>query len=140
MFPGAERTDFDEIARELSASSKLGADTVERLLSLYGSRALTVANYVRENPALAERFDPASSAIAAELYLAVEEEFALTLTDIFARRVLLAFEPGHGLGGLERAAEIVAPLLAWKAKDKKASIAEYRKWLDHLRVPANAGN
>jgi len=140
MFPGAERTDFDEIARELSASSKLGADTVERLLSLYGSRALTVANYVRENPALAERFDPASSAIAAELYLAVEEEFALTLTDIFARRILLAFEPGHGLGGLERAAEIVAPLLAWKAKDKKASIAEYRKWLDHLRVPANAGN
>ena len=97
MFPGAQTTDFAALKTKLLKSSKLQADTVNRLIALYGSRAELVADYAVKNPKLAERFDPKSAAIAAELALAINDEFAETLTDIFARRILLAFEPGHGL-------------------------------------------
>ena len=53
-------------------------------------------------------FDPGTGAIGAELVFAVRHDFARTLADVLARRLLLAFEPGHGLESVERAAEILA--------------------------------
>jgi glycerol-3-phosphate dehydrogenase len=88
---------------------------------------------------LGERFDPKSAAIAAELVFAVTNEYAETLTDVFARRILLAFEPGHGLEGVTRASNILGEQLGWTAKQRKANEAEYLQWLDHLRIPSMAG-
>jgi glycerol-3-phosphate dehydrogenase len=105
------------------------------LIALYGSRARLVAEYVAKDPALAERFDPRSAAIAAELVLATKDEFAQTLTDIYARRILLAFEPGHGLESVKRASEIVGKLMGWDKKLVTQNIEEYQVWLDHLKVP-----
>jgi glycerol-3-phosphate dehydrogenase len=69
------------------------------------------------------------------LIFAVESEFAETLTDVFARRILLAFEPGHGLEGASRAAHILGKQLGWTAKTRQAQEQGYKLWLDHLRVP-----
>ena len=79
------------------------------------ARAQEIAGLAKANQALAERFDPASPAIAAELIFAVDSEFAETLADVFSRRILLAYEPGHGLQGVKRAAEILAAHLGWDA-------------------------
>ena len=65
------------------------------------------------DPELLREFDPDSGAIGAELVFAVRHEFARTLADVLARRVLLAFEPGHGLASVERAAEILGAELGW---------------------------
>lgn len=135
-FPGARADDLAAFRAEFLASAPVERDTAERLLALYGVRAERVTELVRREPALAERFDPQSPAIAAELVLAVEDEFAVTIADVFARRILLAFEPGHGREGVERAADILAGHLGWSTEERAWQIADYNRWLDHLRVPA----
>lgn len=137
-FPGARAADLAAFERAFLANDVLDRDTSHRLWALYGTRAQRVLEIAQADPALAERFDPESSAIAAELVFAVDHEFAETLTDVFARRTLLAFEPGHGLGGAERAAEILASHRGWDDTRRSAEIAGYREWLDHLRVPERA--
>ena len=135
-FPGARTQNLTIFAAEFKSNSGLPADTTNRLLSLYGTRAQEIAGLAKANQALAERFDPASPAIAAELIFAVDSEFAETLADVFSRRILLAYEPGHGLQGVERAAEILAAHLGWDANRLEAEIAGYEQWLDHLAIPA----
>ena len=134
-FPGAPG-DTLALRSTLLAAGLLEEEVVDRLIDLYGRRAQEVVTLVAQDNALAERFDPESAAIAAELIFGVRHEFASTLTDLFARRLLLAFHPGHGLEALPRAADIVAKECGWKAAERKANIDEYRVWLDHLRVPA----
>jgi glycerol-3-phosphate dehydrogenase len=136
MFPGAQTTDLAAFEAEFKKNGVLDADTSTRLLALYGTRAASILELVKADAELGERFDPASGAIAAELIFAVDQEFAETLADVFARRILLAFEPGHGLAGVPRAAEILGKHLSWNKARQASEIAEYKKWLDHLRVPA----
>lgn len=135
MFPGASRTDWVELQSELVTKYGIDKLTASRLTKLYGSRALAIANYVKLEPSLQEQFDPNSPAIAAELAFAIDQEFAQTITDIYARRILLAFEPGHGLASVPRAAEIIAARLGWSKEQTEQNIADYELWLDHLRVP-----
>ncbi|MCK8610120.1 glycerol-3-phosphate dehydrogenase [Agromyces sp. C10] len=134
-FPGARSADLDGFRRAFVQTSGFSKETAERLLGLYGVRAARVAELAASDSTLGERFDPDSPAVAAELVLAVEEEFARTLADVFARRTLLAFEPSHGLRGATRAAEILGDRLGWDADERRAQVAEYERWLDHLRVP-----
>jgi glycerol-3-phosphate dehydrogenase len=137
-FPGADTADLAQFEKEFMKNPALQQDTLARLFALYGVRAQLVLGLVHAQPELAERFDPQSAAIAAELILAVDNEFAETLTDVFARRILLAFEPGHGLEGVSRAAEIMGKHLGWSAKTRQAQEQGYKLWLDHLRVPETA--
>lgn len=137
-FPGADVADLAAFEKEFMQSTLVEKDSLARLFSLYGVRAQQVLDLVVAKPELAERFDPQSSAIAAELIFAVESEFAETLTDVFARRILLAFEPGHGLEGASRAAHILGKQLGWTAKTRQAQEQGYKLWLDHLRVPEHA--
>ena len=134
-FPGARTADFGAFVENFCQNDVLQPDTSARLIELYGVRAQSILDRVRETPELGERFDPASPAIAAELIFGLETEFAVTLTDLFARRTMLAFEPSHGLGGLARAAEIVGKHQEWSAADRREEMDEYVQWLDHLRVP-----
>ena len=135
-FPGAQTDDFAAFAKKFKANKTVSSDSSARLLALYGTRATDIVALIKKNAALGERFDPKSAAVAAELIFAVEAEYAQTLADVFSRRILLAFEPGHGLAGAKRAAEILGEHLGWDAKRRKAELAGYEKWLDHLRVPA----
>jgi glycerol-3-phosphate dehydrogenase len=134
-FPGANTPDLAAFEKEFMSNTLVEQDTLARLFALYGVRAQSVLNLVQAQPELAERFDPRSAAIAAELIFAVDAEFAETLTDVFARRILLAFEPGHGLEGVPRAAQILGKHLGWSAKTRQAQEQGYKLWLDHLRVP-----
>lgn len=133
-FPGARRT-INSLREKLLQSSGLDSDVLDRLIDIYGERAIEVVRLATERQDLRERFDPNSPAIAAELIFGMDSEFADTLTDLFARRLLLAFHPDHGLDSLDRAAEIVASHRGWEAAEKKKNIEQYREWLDHLRVP-----
>jgi glycerol-3-phosphate dehydrogenase len=135
-FPGARSSDLVAFAANFTETSGFDRDTATRLFGLYGTRAQSIADLVQRNPKLGERFDPNSAAIAAELIFAVTDEYAETLTDVFARRILLAFEPGHGLKSVERAVQILGEQLGWSAQQRKENEAEYLQWLDHLRVPA----
>lgn len=135
-FPGAQTKDFDAFSAKLISDKIVPADTATRLLALYGTRASEIVALIKKNAKLGERFDPNSAAVAAELIFAVKSEYAETLADVFARRILLAFEPSHGLAGAKRAAKILGEQLGWDAKRQKAELEGYDHWLDHLKVPA----
>ena len=132
-FPGAI-TDPAPLRAELVAAG-VPARTAERLLKLYGRRAVDVLATAGDDPELLAEFDAGSGAIGAELVFAVRHEFARTLADVLARRVLLAFEPGHGLASVDRAAEILGAELGWDTDRRKEEIAEYQRWLSHLAIP-----
>ena len=135
-FPGAHTNDWNNFRAVLAARGLVEADSLDRLLALYGTRAEQVLGLIEAEPELAERFDPDSPAVAAELVFAVDREFAQTLADIYARRILLAFEPQHGRNSVPRAVAILAERFGWDAARQQAEIAGYEAWLDHLRVPA----
>ena len=61
------------------------------------------------------------------------------MTDVFARRLLLAFEPGHALESVDEAAAVLAEHLGWDDGQVAAQIAEYNEWLDKLAVPDPSG-
>ncbi len=136
-FPGATTDDFASFRAQFLSTEIVEAETAVRLIDMYGTRAEQVVALVQKDPALGERFDPSSPAIAAELLFAIDYEAARTVTDVFARRILLAFEPDHGLRGAARAAEILGGRLGWSSAEQENQIAEYTVWLDHLAVPAS---
>jgi len=136
-FPGA-LDDPAPLRADLVAAG-LAERSADRLLSLYGRRAVNVVAEAGGDPALLEVFDEGTGAIGAELLFAVRREFAVTLADVFARRLLLAFEPDHGLGSVERAAALLGERLGWDEARRKQEIEGYRHWLDHLAVPSAGG-
>jgi glycerol-3-phosphate dehydrogenase len=132
--PGAVG-DVDQARRFLLEAAGMSNQTAERLVGLYGGRALEVVQEAAEDPELGKVFHPATGAIGAELLFAVRHEFARTLTDVLARRVLLAFQPGHGLEVAEHAADLLGERLGWDMERRAKELAEYRTWLTRLAVP-----
>ncbi len=133
--PGARVANYAAFAKSFRKNAALPELVKERLLDLYGVRAASVAELAAADASLAEIVDTKTGAIAAEVVFVTRDEFARTLTDVMARRLLLAFEPGHGLAGAERIATIMASLTGWDQQRIRAEIDGYLKWLDHLAVP-----
>lgn len=138
--PGARVANLEAYAAALARSSEVPASSVHRLVRLYGSRASAVLDLVITDPALGTVVDPDTGLLSAELVFAVEVDLARTLTDVMARRVLLAFEPGHGRAALGAIVEVLASHLAWDADRRAREVAEYEAWLGHLAVPDPSGS
>jgi glycerol-3-phosphate dehydrogenase len=130
--------DVPTVTAALTARTGLPAAQAERLVNLYGSRAFRVWQLTEQNPDLSQVIHP-SGVMAAELIFAVDEDLARSLTDIFARRVLLAFEPGHGLESVDQACGVLAAHLGWDDAAVAAQVTEYHEWLDKLAVPDPSG-
>ncbi|RLV50945.1 glycerol-3-phosphate dehydrogenase/oxidase [Nocardioides mangrovicus] len=127
--PGAVG-DPREVGEALTALG-LSTTSVVRLVQLYGGRALDVVAAGGH-----EVLDEDSGALVAELFFAVDHELARTLTDVLARRLLLAFEPGHGREAAGRAADLLGERLGWSSEQRASQLAEYEEWLTRLAVPA----
>ena len=111
----------------------------DRLLRFYGSAAREVWSLAETDPALARIVHTPSALLGAELVHAVTRERAVTLTDVLARRVLLAFEPGHGLDVVGELAAMVGERLGWDEHRRAHEVEGYRTWLDHLAIPDPGG-
>ena len=110
----------------------------ERLVASYGVVAREVWSLTEADPALADVLH-VSGLIAAELVHAVSRDRAETLSDVLARRVLLAFEPGHGLESLKQIVDVVATRLDWDEARRAAEVQGYHDWLEHLAIPDPQG-
>jgi glycerol-3-phosphate dehydrogenase len=135
-FPGA-LSDPPETRRQLIGDG-LSERTAERLLTLYGSRSRDVVAEARGDVELLKVVHEPTGAIGAEMLFAVRREFARTLTDVLARRTVLAFEPGHGLESAHTIAALLGARLGWDAARCKTEIAGYHGWLSHLAVPGRS--
>lgn len=133
MLPGAV-FDAAETRRTLFGAG-LSERSADRLIALYGGRSLATVKQAQGDGELLKVVHEPSGAIGAEMMFAMRHEFARTLTDVLARRTLLAFEPNHGLESTEAIAALLAARLSWGKQRQADEIAEYKSWLSHLAVP-----
>ena len=124
-FPGAV-FDAVETRRELM-NAGLSQRSADRMLAVVAD--------ARGDAEMFKVVHAPTGAIGAEMTFSVRHEFARTLTDVLARRLLLAFEPGHGLESVEAIAALLGARLGWDGARRAAEIADYRAWLSHLAVP-----
>lgn len=139
LYPGAQVADLGALERSLIARGSLPASVIGRLIKFYGSRAVLVHDLAVSHPELSAVVHAPSNLIAAELIFAMDVELAITLTDVLARRVLLAFEPGHGLEVIDSVSKILTEHEDWDEEQRQREIEGYRTWLNHLAVPDPAG-
>lgn len=114
-----------QVARE--ADGALEPDICTFLASVYGTRAIDVAQMVARDPRLAERLEAGRPEIVAQVDYAVLHELAATVTDVLRQRTQLHFrDPRQGLEAAPRVASRMAELLGWADARREAEIAEYR--------------
>lgn len=116
-----------QIATEYGLDEK----TVVHLLNRYGSLISEVLDLIAEDKDLAQLLDPSLPYLKAEIVYAVTHEGAMTVDDVISRRTRLAFEAPHaGIDLADEVASLIAPFLGWGAREKKASVAQYREQVD----------
>ncbi|GGL05936.1 glycerol-3-phosphate dehydrogenase [Salinibacterium xinjiangense] len=133
--PGARVANYEAFSKAFISTGGVPPLSAKRLLALYGVRAADIAALANDDAGLLEVVDEKSGALAAEVVFAIDKEFARTLTDVMARRLLLAFEPGHGIEGARRIATIMGAINGWNEARIQNELDGYVEWLDHLAVP-----
>ena len=103
------------------------ADVAAHLAFAYGSRSTRISALVDERRELGSRIAADLPYLWAEVVLAVREEHAREVADVFCRRVPL-FRDGldQGLGAAEQAADLIARELGWDATRQARLLAAYR--------------
>lgn len=138
--PGAATDDFAQFSEQFKAHSPLPDATTERLLRIYGTRAVEVLEFASESPGLKEPFSPETGAIGAELLLAFHREMAETLSDALLRRTMVGLSPAVGVDADEAAAQIAQKYLGWDEHRAGREVAAYRKYIErfHPRTKGRA--
>lgn len=123
--PGGELQSFE--AEQENAREEIGVeDVADHLVASYGTEWRDVWSIVRDDHALVARVAPELPYIAAEIHWAVEQEMALTLSDILVRRLHVAFEThDHGASAAPAVARVAAPLLGWNSARIESELARY---------------
>ena len=122
---------LEQQIERLSETSGLDAETIRHLLNRYGSMISELIELIDENPRLAAKVDPDLLYIKAEIQYAASHEGAQTVDDVISRRTRIAFEAqDHGVHLADEIAAIVAPVLGWSAKERKASVSAYEDLVD----------
>ncbi|CCQ17836.1 FAD dependent oxidoreductase [Rhodococcus sp. AW25M09] len=123
-------------ARSLrSAATDLGLSEslIDRLVDVYGSRVDELLELTRSEPELAEVAGHGRGAfLAAEVLLAVREEYAVTLGDILHRRMMLGIEPGVQDGTAEAVGRILEQHAGWSADQVARDIRENQQYVKRL--------
>ena len=116
-----------QIAQEYGIDEK----SVTHLLNRYGSLISEVLELIVDDKKLAKPLAADLPYLKAEIVYAVTHEGAMSVDDVISRRTRLAFEaPGAGADLADDVAALIAPVLGWSAKDKKASVAAYREQVE----------
>jgi glycerol-3-phosphate dehydrogenase len=114
-------------AAQIAGEYGLDEKTVVHLLDRYGSLISEVLQLITEDKKLAQPLAAALPYLRAEIVYAVTHEGAMSVDDVISRRTRLAFEaPNAAIDLADDIATLIAPYLGWGAKEKKASVAEYK--------------
>jgi glycerol-3-phosphate dehydrogenase len=128
-----EEWNLADLRRSVAATAvglPLTAAQVEHLVDLYGRSAGEVVERVRRDPSLGERICPHNPDVAAQVQVAVEQEWATRLTDLLLRRTGIGTSPCLGLDCAKRAAALMARAAGWDRTRCTAEVAEYRRLIE----------
>jgi glycerol-3-phosphate dehydrogenase len=119
---GADGADIDR-----EGVDRFGAAVVAHLKETYGGRWLAVLSRIAERPDGGRRIDPELPYLWAEVDLAIEEEMAVTLSDVMRRRMQLQIRAAdQGTGVAPAVAARMGELLGWSAASRDGQVALYR--------------
>ncbi|MDD5288247.1 MAG: glycerol-3-phosphate dehydrogenase/oxidase [Dehalococcoidales bacterium] len=123
--PGAPIIAENEIEKSAKESG-LSLETVSHLASLYGSRYSAVLDLVSKDNRGKQALCPHSKDIVAQIWYAVHEESAITVSDFILRRSGIGFMQCQGMDAVETIAKEMGRLLGWSPEEEQRQIAEYR--------------
>jgi len=131
--PGAYR--LDECREQLDGLESISAAGVERLLGIYGGRAIDLLELANAEPPLHKAIDQQRTVLAAEIVFAIREEMTRTLADIVHRRLMLGLDADQGRPLYEMIAAIAADELGWNDAERHAQIKALHACSGSLLVP-----
>jgi glycerol-3-phosphate dehydrogenase len=135
--PGGETEDFEAFAARFKATSGLTDELSERLLKLYGVRALAVLEIAGEDPSLRMPLGPSarveSGIIGAEVLYALRRELAQTLSDVLLRRTMVGLGPNVGLDVDEAAAQVAVKHEGWSEERARNETEAYREYVERYK-------
>jgi glycerol-3-phosphate dehydrogenase len=135
--PGGATPDFDAFAAEFKVTSGLADELAERLLRLYGVRAVDVLEMAGDDPSLRMPLGPSatveSGLIGAEVLYAFRRELAQTLSDVLLRRTMAGMGPMVGLDVDEAAAQVAVKHLGWSQERANSEVAAYREYIERYK-------
>jgi glycerol-3-phosphate dehydrogenase len=120
------RDELEKIARQLSQTENLSAETARHLVNSYGSNYQRLVELMREDEQLREPLVEGLPHPAVEIVYAARHEMALTLADVMARRTRLAMLAGEK--AVERAAvaaDLMARELGWSREEAERQVAQF---------------
>jgi glycerol-3-phosphate dehydrogenase len=132
LLPGA--WGIDRAREQLKASEVVPEAAVERLLSIYGGRAVAIEELATADSALATALDSEGRYLAAEVAFAIREEFAATLEDIVFRRMMAGLDPDQGRPIYEAIAAHAATEFGWSSEEVESELQALIDYADSLRV------
>ena len=122
----------------LAADSGLSVETITHLLNRYGSMISEILELIEETPSLSKKLAADLPYIKAEIYYAASHEGARSVDDVISRRTRIAFEAhNYGVELTESIAEIIAPVLGWSTRERKASVAAYESLVERELAALN---
>ena len=127
--PGGRTVQYDAFAEAFAKGARVSPVTAQRLLRLYGTRAVEVDALIGHDPALGREISGADGAIEAEVVFAIQEDLAVTLTDLVARRLMTGLGGDLGLGSLDGIAEVAARALEWDPDRVEEEKRRYRHYI-----------
>jgi len=130
--PGAYR--LDEARELLESMHDLSAPGIERLLGIYGGRAIDLCELAVAEPPLHKLIDADHTVLAAEIVFAIREEMARTLIDIVHRRSMLGLNADQGCPLYEMIATIAAKEFGWSDGERHAQIKALHAYSDSFGV------
>jgi glycerol-3-phosphate dehydrogenase len=128
--PGASVENFKTFCDEFKKKNKhLPEKLVERLLKIYGSRAVEVLLLCEDENELLGTFDDETGAIKAEVLYSFTREFAANLSDCLLRRTMVGLNSKCGIGADEEAAKVAQKFLGWSEERAKKEVENYRRYI-----------
>jgi len=128
--PGASVENFQAFKESFNSKKRfLSVKLVERLLKVYGSRAVEVLELGENNEELLEIFDEETEAIKAEIVYSFTREMAEKLSDCLLRRTMVGLNSHCGIGADESAAKVAQKYLGWDEERARREVLEYRNYI-----------
>ncbi|MCH8944039.1 MAG: glycerol-3-phosphate dehydrogenase/oxidase [Proteobacteria bacterium] len=131
LLPGA--WGIDRAQQQLVALRMLSDNSVERLLHIYGGRAVGICELMEVGATCRETLDDDNTLLAAEVVFTIRDEFAATLTDIVFRRMMIGFDPDQGRSQYAAVCSVAAGELGWTTDEANAQMERLVSYADSLR-------
>jgi glycerol-3-phosphate dehydrogenase len=132
QLPGA--WGIEQAGEMLAKIDELSERGRRRLLSIYGGRAAKIFEMLSGDGGERRVLDADGTVLAAEVVFAIRDEFALTLSDIVFRRMMIGLDADQGRPMYEAIAERAAAELGWSSEEKAQQLAELVAYSDSLKV------